>query len=29
LGPEQLCYAATDAWACQQIYASLINNLII
>jgi ribonuclease D len=29
LGPEQLCYAATDAWVCQQIYISLINNLII
>jgi ribonuclease D len=29
LGPEQLCYAATDAWACQQIYTSLIDNLII
>jgi len=28
LGPEQLCYAATDAWVCQQIYTSLINNLI-
>jgi ribonuclease D len=28
LGPEQLSYAATDAWVCQQIYTSLINNLI-
>ncbi len=28
LGPEQLCYAATDAWVCQQIYTSLINNLV-
>jgi ribonuclease D len=28
LGPEQLCYAATDAWVCQQIYISLINNLV-
>ncbi len=29
LGPEQLCYAATDAWVCQQIYTSLLNNLVI
>ncbi len=28
LGPEQQCYAATDAWVCQQIYISLINNLV-
>jgi ribonuclease D len=29
LGPEQLCYAATDAWVCQQIYTCLLNNLVI
>jgi ribonuclease D len=26
LGPEQLCYAATDAWVCQEIYKALLNN---
>jgi ribonuclease D len=26
LGPEQLEYAATDAWVCQQIYTALSNH---